>query len=798
MPESDKQAAGSVGAEGPRFAHLLALAIQTGWIALLALPMLSGQFLAGPASDQYAVGYAYRTWGAEQWRATGDVPLWNPTLFGGLPYVAAQHGDIYYPTAWLRLVLPTDVAMNLGFVVHYVLAGFFLYLLLKRLGVVWSAAVAGGLVYQLSGVVGSYVQPGHDGKLFVTALLPLALYGLVLGIRERRLEGHGILALAVGLALLSPQYQMTYYMLIAAGLFALYLAFFDPSGLTRVEGVRQLALALAAIGVGFGIAMIQILPFFKYIPYSPRAEEGRGYAWSTSYAIPWQHVPEFVLARFAGQVSGGQDLYWGPNPLKLHSEYLGLPAVALAVLGARSGRRRLVWWCAATGTLFLLISLGGSTPFYRAWYAFMPYVKQTRAPGMAFYVVSLVVACLAALGIERLKAGEGKGFGRIGAVTGTVIALLGLSGAVGGVARMLALGIDPSGVFHSPAEQVLRAQDGIRWGATLSGVALLLAGAIAWAWQRGRLPARVGVGLLVLVVSADLWRNVRPFWTYSDITALYAEDPVTRYLGSQPPPFRVWDVGGGSFAQGAYPGSVLMAHGISQVLGHHSNEIRYFDDLLNRWGGWSHLASPTLWDLLAIRYILLPAGMSESVPGYHRVLGGQRVASGARVDVLERDAPVRYGRVVPAAAEVPDSLAIRVIVTTRFSPDRLVLVAPGSGLDIDPPDSLPEPLDARVLFEEWRPGFMRLRVAPAVARDAYLVVAENWYPGWRAAADGRELTVARGNGSLITVALPANTSAVELRFESPDSERGYQISLASLVLAAGALGGGALRRRVRG
>src|SRR3989442_11753781 len=51
--------------------------------------------------------------------------------------------------------------------------------------------------------------------------------------------------------------------------------------------------------------------------------------------------PEFVLKHFAGS----RETYWGPNVVKLHSEYLGLPVVALAALGAlASERRRLVLW----------------------------------------------------------------------------------------------------------------------------------------------------------------------------------------------------------------------------------------------------------------------------------------------------------------------------------------------------------------------------------------------------------------------------------------------------------------------
>ena len=133
--------------------------------------------MAGRSSDQYSTGWAIRHWGAEQWRRTGHIPLWDPERLSGV-VVAAGFGDLFYPSAWLRLFMPTTIAIDLAFVVHYVLAGFFLYLLLRMLDTSWLGAVVGGTAYQLSGVVVSYASPGHDGKLFVTALFPLMLIGL--------------------------------------------------------------------------------------------------------------------------------------------------------------------------------------------------------------------------------------------------------------------------------------------------------------------------------------------------------------------------------------------------------------------------------------------------------------------------------------------------------------------------------------------------------------------------------------------------------------------------------------------
>jgi hypothetical protein len=79
----------------------------------------------------------------------------------------------------------------------------------------------------------------------------------------------------------------------------------------------------------------------------------------------------------------------------------------LAVLGAFSGRRRLIAWLGGIGGLFLLIGLGAGTPFYRIWWAVMPFMKQVRAPGMALYIVALVLAIYAALGVERVERKEG-------------------------------------------------------------------------------------------------------------------------------------------------------------------------------------------------------------------------------------------------------------------------------------------------------------------------------------------------------------------------------------------------------
>jgi hypothetical protein len=260
-------------ADEPRYAF--AWAVLACVLAALTLghPALGGQFLVNPVSDQYIAGYAFRDFAAASLRAGEGFPLWNPYLFGGMPYVAAMHGDIFYPTFLLRMVLPTDAAMTWGMILHLMFAGVAGYAFLRAIGLGFHAALVGGLAYMMSGQVASLVSPGHDGKLFVSALLPLTLLVLTYGVRDAKHWAWGVLALVVGLGVLSPHPQLLQYLLLASGAWALMLAFggVGERKLLPKVAITRLGLALGAVLLGAAIGAIQYLPVREYVEWSPRA-----------------------------------------------------------------------------------------------------------------------------------------------------------------------------------------------------------------------------------------------------------------------------------------------------------------------------------------------------------------------------------------------------------------------------------------------------------------------------------------------------------------------------------------------
>jgi hypothetical protein len=759
--------------------NLVALGFMSLWIVILSLPMWAGQYMAGPSSDQYSTGWAIRHWGAEQWRRTGHIPLWDPERLSGV-VVAAGFGDLFYPSAWLRLFMPTTIAIDLAFVVHYVLAGFFLYLLLRMLDTSWLGSVVGGTAYQLSGVVVSYASPGHDGKLFVTALFPLMLIGLMLGIRQRRFEGYALLGLSVGLALLSPQYQTTQYALLAAGIFALYLTFGEPNSLTNAERWSGIGYATLGVVLGFGLSMIQVLPFIHYIPFSPRAGV-QGYEWSTTYATPWIHVPEFFISGFTGQSPLGT--YWGPNHLKHHSEYLGLPVIALAILGVGGSRKRLVRWILGIALLFFLIALGDGTPFYRMWWAVVPYVDKTRAPGIAFYIVGFAASVLAAFGVERLQRGEGSRWARASAVAGSVVVVLAFLQVFGVIAGAYTQGTAQAAIAE-------RAQSGIMWGAVGSGIGLAITGAVVLIFRRGVIAVRGFSLVLTLVVGADLWRAGSGFWHWSrPESEQIASDDITRRLKQTPLPYRVYDL------HHVYAADALMAHDIPQVTGYHGNHLQTYLDLI---GGEDEqvnlLRSLNLWRLLAVRYLIVGTD-SIRVPGFHKILGPTRTGLGRTAYLFEADTTPTYARVIPAGVTVDTSQIVPTLVDPRFDYSRIVLLSTDQALKA-PPAVLPTPSASRATVTAWEPGNMTVALDPAPTEPSYLLVSENWYTDWRARVDSDTAQVLRGNQSLITVPLRAGARQVKLTFTSNDFATGKRITWASLIgLFVMAAAPSVLRRR---
>ena len=84
-----------------------------------------------------------------------------------------------------------------------------------------------------------------------------------------------------------------------------------------------------------------------------------------------------------------------------------------------------------------------------------------------------------------------------------------------------------------------------------------------------------------------------------------------------------------------------------------------------------------------------------------------------------------------------------------------------------------------------RTGSFDLAVEVAARAPGVLVIAEPWYPGWRATVDGKPAELLRVDYALSGVRIDAGVHVIAMTFEDEPLFRGAAVSLTALVLLVG-------------
>jgi hypothetical protein len=748
--------------------------------------MLPGQGLFG--TDYLAGTFPFHDAIADQLRS-GQLPKWVPYVYGGLP-VFANPGSTFYPVWFLgALILPAGRLMVLVFLVQFTLAGVGMYLLLRELDVRRWVALLGGFVFQFTGILVSTVYAGHDGRAIVATLAPLFFFFLHRTVRTGGLGAATGAAATLAFALLSFQIQSNYYLLLAGLLWGIFcLVAMGVRG--RALG-RRLTLGFGAVAVAFVLASVNFLPFLDYVEASPRGEGGRGFEYAVSWAMAPSELASLAVPEWDGasvmDPNTGEALfpaYRGPNPFKLHTEYVGALALMLLGLGAWYMRKDRYWWFFAALALFALtISFGGHTPIYRLYYELLPGTRRFRAPSIAFFLVPLALTAMAGLTLERLARlrveADGRRSGRRREpddelVRARWIALAGVG--LGGLFLVLGAGMgDDAG----------RAAGFVRFG-----VFLAITAGLVWAWLAERLATTGLVVLLGLVTVGDLWSVGRRFFHTVPAPAVWFQpDDVVYALQDRPEAGRAWVLPVGQQYRGT--GNYLMVHDIEQAGGEHGNALQRWLEYVGAgeevYTDWHNFLgpSPVFRQAANVRWIVSMVQL-EGAPQF---AGVRLIHGGPSALVYEDPAALPRAYVVGSARVTEPGRALEIMRSPEFDPRREAILHEVTPLALaDGPVAGQARITGRSDDE--------VRVAVSVDAPALLVLAENYYPGWEARVNGDPAPVLLANHTFRAVAVPAGEHEVVFRFRPRELFIGFWIYLLGMLALAG-YGGFLVVRRLR-
>ncbi len=707
-------------------------------------------------TDMLDQAYQLRKFAVDELRAGRGLPLWNPFVYGGLPFLAVLPGPVFYPTSLLYLTMPLYRAIGWTFVAHTFLSGAFGYFAGRSFGLGrWAAAVTGAS-FMFSGYLLSTLYGGHDGRLFAMVLIPLAFGLLERGMRSGKAVWFLLLGLVVGAQIFTPHVQMMYFSslaLSAYALFALWIRYRDAGSVQPVlsaAGLYALAFLIAAL-----VGAVQLWPTAGLLEVAVRGVPGQeGYAFASSWALPPQELSALLLPDLIGSL----DLYWGTNPFKLHTEYLGILPLLLALIGLLSGGRNpRQWFFAAAAALGLLFALGAATPLHRLAYAVVPMIGRFRAPAMMLGPVTFAVAMLAGFGWQAIADSREGGelpWPRILVGAGVlVLPLLAAALAPEGVIRWAFHTWFPVGWRREPPAEVL---ESLRFGASLGLVVWAVTMGAARTVERRRVGEWLCAALLVLG-ALDMGRGAGRYLIALPAEQLLPADPALRSLAAEMAPgARTWPL------PDSYRPNELMYFAIPAVTGSQNFRLKWYERLV---GGLEYRnlgGRRVLWSLLDLKYLA--------------------TAERLELPFLTVAAEGRKGRVYRVSDTTPHAFFPASIVTvddsTAALDATLALVDPLERAVVETwayAGAPPGPGDPRVTAEiSAGSGYASIRsytpnevvFSVSAQRPGLLFVSEIYHPDWEAWLDGNQVPIQRTNVAFRGVQVPAGEHELVFRFRS--------------------------------
>lgn len=703
-----------------------------------------------PAGGGDLAGFLYPTYSfAQSWIARGILPLWNPYIFGGTPFVGDIQTALFYPPNLITYFLSNPLAyrdLELLAVLHFYIAGAGMFALLRYAplrengrGLRRLAALAGALAFEFSDLFVTHF--GNLNLIAAAAWLPFVflfflraletkndappfsirhLFAESTALRDAILSGV-FLALAFFAGHIQP------YLFIVLS-FALYTAFVSVT--QRAQWKRAATFFVITLFVAVGLSAITFLPALELTRLSVRS--AFTYADAAQYSLPPLELVGILVPGFFGR---GPQAAWGPWA-RVEVGYLGVFPLFLAAFALLLRRTRKTIFFTLLALVGLLLALGGYAILHGWVFQFVPGFGQLRAPARFVFLFDFGLAALAAIGFDALLSAQDDATRQKIRDAVKFAAWVVLLTAIAGGA--LALGILILGQDEDPAlfQRIANAANALAFFILLLAFSL----ALLLVWIRHWMPPRVWGLLVIALIAFDLFSlGAGVDIGASDPTLGYQRADILAFLKTNTGLARI---DSRTDVEGLWRPDTGLLHGLQDVYGDNPLVLNSFDAYWNNLGGRDNAA----YQLLNVKYVLTRRG-TPMPENFVKAFDG-----GGGITVWENK-----------------TLAPRAWFVTN--PPRNE-----SGIGVT---NLPFDAQA-VTITGYGPNEIVAQVN--AAQDGYIVLSEVFAPGWRATVDGQETEIVRANDLFRAVTVTAGRHQMQMVYEPQSFQIGAAVSGITLLV----------------
>jgi Bacterial membrane protein YfhO len=713
---------------------------------------------------------------------TGELPLWDRHFAQGFPNLAGFQSGTFYPPHFVFFFLPFFTSIRVLFVFHFFLAAIGTYALLRRWSYSWDLSIVGSLLFTFGGVI---VSLSNLLNHFQTAVwLPWLILTWERLLLTPKWKNFIAVTFIASLQILAGSPEL---FVMSMG-FALLDGFRIRDSEPQVSCFRVFGFALACNLLMVAIIMAQLLPTAELIMGSRRSQ-----SIPAAEAFMWSFNPYSLISLFFPDkevelnISTGLRLFFTRDVSLLISNYFGIISVFGIALWTyyATRRERIMLTALALGSL--AIALGGNALVYPYLFKHFPFLSAVRFPEKFFFLTYAFVILMTMRGLRSLLLDETKQLRGPVIILGSMcVAWLGLYLSLNFHSEIVSdfiagnSSIPPLSDIHARAtvSVLTNLQQQVMLSLALFFLLVLV--------KVDKIRPLLFSVLLLSVVYVDLtWAHrsflftLKPDRLLSSAPVIHPADAKLTRLFYYPSlhdlhPAFYSVMGRPTFEQAValsfknYLPNVGVFHGIDYFQEIDALNRRQYSDFLSFANNLDFERQIKLLSIFNVGYVVSFRELPES--GIRLV--GRFPKYFSWLYRVDRTVPRVYvvGKTIVEKHSVK---ALQRLSTAEFEPLREVI------LDGDAPIRPSSHLTAQAIIERYENNVVTIQTA--ASEDGILVLADSYYPGWKAFVDGKETKIFKANHFFRAVVSPKGNHRIEFRYEPWSFRLGIIISTFSLV-----------------
>lgn len=313
-----------------------------------------------------------------------SLPLWTPYMHSGFPILAeGQIGALYPPNLIMYLFLPYKIAYTYNILLHFVLAGIFMYIYVREIGMSKAAATVTVIAFLFGSSYGGCFYSMMSLKVLVW--FPLVLFLTEELFKKEELLYGILIGIVVSVQILAGYLQFALYSIIFSTLyFVVHLYFYHLKHRGLKKSTRIAIFYLIGTFVAFGLSAAQLFVTVELSQFSSRQDIGIEFSMLGSYS-PLGMIQ--LLFPRCDLASGGL-LYIGILPFFL----------SLVVVFFR--KNRFSWFFIFLALFSLLLAFGKYSPLYVLIIKAIGFYG-LRVPAKFLFFTVFSLAILAGYGFDK-------------------------------------------------------------------------------------------------------------------------------------------------------------------------------------------------------------------------------------------------------------------------------------------------------------------------------------------------------------------------------------------------------------